>query len=121
MILGEVRGNFFQEGDFLLEFPEFTLRLAQPRPFTHTERRLRAGMLTPIRVDPVTKGRLVDPEFFRDLSDRTRCLDRCLHGLFFELRGELPAMLYQPTPFPNDPDLSGVAVRKAGGGSGIHA
>jgi transposase-like protein len=53
----------------------------------------------------------------RHLGDRTRCLDHQLHGLFLELRREVPTIPRQPSSFPDDPNLSGATVRKARGGS----
>jgi hypothetical protein len=107
MILGKVCCGFFQELVLHAKLPRLTLKFTKPRTLTDGQRRLVAGMLTTIGVDPIAKGRLMDTEFFGDLGGRARSLDHHLHGLFFELGRELPAVLWQLSPFPDYPILVG--------------
>src|SRR5215216_4585890 len=92
-------------------------QLCQLRPFRNSQRRLRAGMLSPIGVNPVSKRPLDNAELLGDLGDRTGRLDHQLHGLLAELRRVAFLRSSQLDSLSDDPNLSGVAVRKARGTS----
>jgi hypothetical protein len=77
--------QLFQEDDLLLKFPELTLSLPKPYALAHRERRLVAGVLTPVGIYPVRESTLDDTKFLGDLRDRTRRLDHQFHGVFPEL------------------------------------
>src|SRR5215207_1890298 len=117
MILGKVRCGFFQEQILLLQLAGAPPQLRQLRSLRNSQRRLLAGMLPTIGVNPITKSALDDAEFLSDLGDRTRRLDHQLHRLFPELRR---VILLRPSQFhslSDIPKLSGVAVRKIQGTS----
>src|SRR6266545_6199065 len=117
MILGKVRGGFFQEQILLLKLASASPQLCQLRPFGNGQRRLLSGMLSPIGVNPVAKRPLDNAELFGDLGDRTGRLDHQLHGLLAELRRVAFLRSSQFDSLSDDPNLSGVAVRKARGTS----
>ena len=68
MIFGKVRGGFFQELVFHLQFPGFPLELAQPRAFADGQRRLFAGMLTAIGVNELPRVPSLIPSSFATLA-----------------------------------------------------
>ena len=68
MVAGEVCRGFFQELVLHPQFPGFPLKLAQPRPLIHGQRRLLAGMLTAVGGHPITEGTFVDSEPFATLA-----------------------------------------------------
>src|SRR3954454_5323641 len=107
MILGEVRGCFFQELVLHTQFPRLTFQFPQPGPLRDTQVRLVAGMLTPIGADPVTEGAFLNSKFTGNLSDRTRRLDHQLHGLFPIFRRIDLLRTRQLVPFPEAPILLG--------------
>jgi hypothetical protein len=84
MLAGKVRCGFFQELVLHLEFPGFPLKLAQPCPLAHGERRLLAGMVTAVYGNPVAQGAFIDAELFRVFElDRARyiaCLRHVISG-----------------------------------------
>ena len=74
MILGEVRRCFFQELRLHLQLTVLPLEFLQPRAFGHRQWRLDvlAGVVTPIRIDPVTQSSVNNTQFPRDDRDRSR-------------------------------------------------
>lgn len=71
MILGKVRCGFFQEQVLLFKLASSSPQLRQLGSFWNGQRRLLAGVLSPIAVNPVTKRPLDNAEFSGDLGDRT--------------------------------------------------
>ena len=53
---------FFQELHFHAKFPRLTVEFTKPDTLAHGERRLLAGMLTPVDSHPVTESSLDNPE-----------------------------------------------------------
>src|SRR5660397_51317 len=99
VILGEVRGGFFQEFILHPHLAELTFDLAQPSAVTHRQWRLLAGVVAPVLVQPVPQGRFTDTEFARALRDRPRRVDDQLHRVLTELRRENPlASSHFPIP-----------------------
>jgi len=86
MILGKVRCGFFQEQVFLFKLASTSPQLRQLRSFGDGQRRLLAGVLSPIGINPVPERPLDNAELLSDLSNRTRRLDHQLHSLFTKLR-----------------------------------
>src|SRR5712691_405386 len=114
MVAGEVRGCFFQELVFHLQFPGFPFELAQPRALIHGQRRLFAGMLTAVGAHPVTEGPFVDTELLCHSGDRARRLDHHLHGFILEFRreallrpGQLLHLSRHPSYWMDCPEASG--------------
>ncbi len=66
MILGEVRRCFFQKLRLHAQFTVFSLEFLQPGPVADRQRRFLADVVAPIRVHPVTKRPLNNPEFTRN-------------------------------------------------------
>src|SRR6266567_1954086 len=114
MVAGEVRGCFFQELVFHLQFPGLPFELAQPRALIHGERRLFTGMLTAVGGHPVTEGSFVDTELLCHSGDRARRLDHHLHGFILEFRreallrsGQLLHLSRRPSYWMDCPEASG--------------
>src|SRR5215207_5019818 len=107
MILGKVRCGFFQEQILLLQLAGAPPQLRQLRSLRNSQRRLLAGMLPTIGVNPITKSALDDAEFLSDLGDRTRRLDHQLHRLFPELRRVFFFDRTNSIPFQTSPSLVG--------------
>lgn len=107
MIFGKVRRGFFQEVVFHAEFSRLAFKFTQTGPLVHGQRRLVAGVGTPVRVHPTTQSCFMDAEFLGDLGDRTRCIQGRLDRLLLELRRKRPAVLWQPSPFRRTPILAG--------------
>ena len=70
MVAGEVCCGFFHELKLHLQFPGFSLELAQSRTLTHGQRRFLAGVLTAVYANPVPEGAFVDTELLRHSGDR---------------------------------------------------
>src|SRR5712692_6059042 len=118
MVAGEVRGCFFQELVFHLQFPGFPFELAQPRALIHGQRRLFTGMLTAVGAHPVTEGSFVDTELLCHSGDRARRLDHHLHGFILEFRREallrseqLLHLSRRPSYWMDCPEASGHLTR----------
>src|SRR5215207_3423987 len=107
MILGKVRRGFFQELVLQSQFPRLAFKLPNPGPLVHRQRRLLAGVLSPVGINPVAKRAWIDTKLLGHLSDRTRGLNHLLHGFFPILRREVSLRTRQSLPFPDNPILVG--------------
>ena len=99
--------RLFQEVIFHLQFPGFSLELAQPRSLIHGQRRFLADMLMAV-------GTFVDTELLSHAGNRTRRLDHHLHGFILEFRREAllrsKQLLYlsrHPSSWMGCPEASG--------------
>jgi hypothetical protein len=118
MILGEVRGGFFQELVLHTQLTRFAIQLPEPGAFGCVQLRFVAGMLTPVPGDPTSQCAFLDTEFFGYLRDRTRRLDHQLHR-FFTIFGRI--ILFrtrQGLPFQTGPILLGPLSGKLGAPQG---
>jgi hypothetical protein len=78
--------RLFQEQILLLELASTTPQLSEFRSFRDAERRLLAGMLPTIHINPVAKSSRIDTELLSHLSDRTRGLNSQPDGFGPKLR-----------------------------------
>ena len=103
MLAGKVRGGFFQELVFHLQFPGLTLEFTQPRSLAYGKGRLFACMVTAVGAHPVTEGTFVYSELLSYSGDRARCLNHHLHGFVPEFRREALVDTWQFVLFPVRP------------------
>src|SRR6266487_2590201 len=85
MLPREVRGCFFQERQFHLQFPVTALQFQQPRPVRHFQRQLFPRMLLPVCFHPESESGIVYLEFAGHRSDGPREVDHHFDCLFLEL------------------------------------
>jgi hypothetical protein len=71
MIPGEVRSGFFQELVLHAEFPRLAFELSQALPFADVQRRFFAGVVAPVRGNPVTESTFADIDLTGNGGDRT--------------------------------------------------
>ena len=69
MLPREVRGCFFQEGVFHLQFSVLPLEFAQPGALGYLQRRLVFRVLFPVGSYPVTERGLADTQLAGDVCD----------------------------------------------------
>jgi hypothetical protein len=60
MILGEVRGGFFQELVLHAQLTRFAFQLPEPGAFGRVQLWFVAGMFTPVPGDPTSQGAFLD-------------------------------------------------------------
>jgi hypothetical protein len=104
----------FQELVLQTQFPGFAFELTEPGSLTHRQRRLFPGVLTPMGIDPVPQGRLMNTELLGHLRDRTGRLD---HQLLPGTQASNSSLIAPTRSLSDDPELGGVAVRKVRGTS----
>lgn len=98
MNLGKSTPRLFQELVLHPQFPRLAFKLPKPGPLIHRQRRLLAGMLSPVGTNPVAKSARVNTELVGHLRDRTRRLDHHLHCLFPKLGREVSLRTRQDFP-----------------------
>src|SRR6266487_6621218 len=121
MLPREVRGCFFQERQFHLQFPVTALQFQQPRPVRHFQRQLFPRMLLPVCFHPESESGIVYLEFAGHRSDRPREVDHHFDCLFLELR-RIPFGILAPRhliPHPFRRRSYWIPVRKLRGTSTI--
>jgi len=85
----EPRGHsHFFKNSFSMRNSRASFELTQPFSFADVQRRLVAGVLAPVRGDPIPQGAFPDAEFTSNRGDRAQSLDYQPHRFFPKLRGE---------------------------------
>src|SRR5262249_6374820 len=88
---------FFQELVLHPQPGHLGLEFLHARTLHRRNKLVRFRVLVPPGIDPVPQGPVVDPQVPGHLSTRLTGLDPHGHGLSFELRAELPPMLWHRT------------------------